>query len=130
MPHRLCNVDDIGVTGSSSSSGNGDGTTGGGTTGGGGNGTIFWSSTPPGRTGQPGSTVTVTNVRANYIDLQGTTNYGVGAGTLTPQITAFNYDFASDTMTAVVGTQSGTVLLQLFSGTTVVDTVDWPITVS
>ena len=120
---------DIGITGSS---GNGGGTTGGGNTGGGGggNGTIFWSSTPPGRTGQPGSTVTVTGLQANHIDLQGATNYGVGAGTLTPQITTFNYDFASDTMTAVVGTQSGTVLLQLFSGTNVVDTVDWPITVS
>jgi len=129
MPYRLCNVDDIGITGSSGSSENGGGTTGGNTSGGG-NGTIFWSSTPPGRTGQPGSTVTVTGLQANHIDLQGTTSYGVGAGTLTPQITTFNYDFASDTMTAVVGTQSGTVLLQLFSGNNVVDTVDWPITVS
>ena len=88
-----------------------------------------WVSAPATVTQIVGHTIVRTGIRANHVDEQGQT-VTVSEGSQEPQLTAFNYDRATDTITATVGTMSGTVPLRLYNTNgQIVDTVDWPINV-
>ena len=89
----------------------------------------FWTSNPGPVTSPSGTTVQLTGIRANHIDDEGQ-SVSVSLGGLEPQLTsASGYDWPTDTLTLVISTTSGTVPLQLYSGPTLVDTIQLQITV-